>query len=117
MQLQLQTLFNHVHRLKHFVYPDVRLVPCQGAPAHIEALVVPRKNSRARCSRCNQPGPTHDHQPERRFNFVPLWGLLVFLRYAPRRVNCGDCSIHVEAMPWATGKSSMTTIYMIASLG
>ena len=41
MQLQLQTLFNHVQRHKHFVYADVRLVPCQGAAAHIEVRVVP----------------------------------------------------------------------------
>src|SRR5512140_2453409 len=113
MQLQLQTLFNHVHRLKRCVYNDVRLVPCQGAEAHIEARVVPRKHSRARCSRCDKPGPTYDHLPERRFNFVPLWGLLVFLLYAPRRVDCGTCGVHVEAMSWATGKSSMTTVYMI----
>jgi transposase len=113
MQLQLQTVFNNVHRLKHFVYVDVRLVPCQGAAAHIEARLAPRKNSRARCSRCDQPGATYDHQPERRFNFVPLWGLLVYLLYVPRRVDCGGCGVHVEAMPWATGKSSMTTVYMI----
>jgi transposase len=113
MQLQLQTLLNHVHRLKHFVYADVRLVPCQGAPAHIEVQVLPRKNSRARCSRCSQPGATYDHQLERRFDFVPLWGLLVFLRYAPRRVDCGTCGVHVEALPWASGKSSMTMAYML----
>ena len=113
MQLQLRTVFNKVHPLKSFVYVDIQLVPCKGAAPHIEARVVPRKNSRGRCSICNKPGPTYDHLHERRFNFVPLWGLLVFLLYAPRRVNCGGCGIHVEAMPWATGKSSMTTVYMI----
>jgi len=113
MQLQLQTLFNHVHRLKGFVYNDVRLVPCQGAEAHIEARLAPRKNSRARCSVCGKPGPTHDHLHERRFNFVPLWGLLVYLLYTPRRVNCCKCGVHVEAMSWATGKSSMTTVYQV----
>jgi hypothetical protein len=90
-----------------------RAVPCRGAAAHIEARLAPRKNSRARCSRCDQPGATYDHQPERRLNFVSLWGLLVYLLYVPRRVDCGTCGVHVEAMPWATGKSSMTTVYMI----
>ena len=113
MQLQLQTLFNLVQRFKHFVYADIRLVLCQGAAAHIEARVVPRKNSHARCSHCNKPGATYDHQPERRFNFVPLWGLLVFLLYAPRRVDCATCGVHVEALPWASGKSSMTMAYML----
>ena len=114
MQLQLQTVLNKVHPLKSFVYSDVRLVESEGtAAARIEARVSPRKNSRGRCERCDRPGPTHDHQPERRFEFVPLWGLLVFLRYAPRRVDCRDCGVHVEAMPWARGKSSMTAAYMI----
>ena len=113
MQLQVQTVLNNVHPLKGFVYADVRLIRSQGAAvARIEARVVPRKNSRGRCSRCGRPGATYDHQPERRFDFVPLWGLLVFLRYAPRRVTCRDCGVHVEALPWAQGKSSMTTIYM-----
>jgi hypothetical protein len=43
---------------------------------------------------------------------APLWGRLVFLLYAPRRVDRGACGVLVEAMPWATGKSSMTTAYM-----
>lgn len=114
MQLQLQTVFNNVQPLKSFVYDDIRLVPRKGAAAaRIEARVAPRKNSRARCCRCDQPGATYDHQPERRFDFVPLWGLIVFLLYAPRRVDCRDCGVHVEAMPWARGKSSMTAAYMI----
>ena len=113
MQLQLQTIFNRVHPLKSFVYADVRLVPWKGAAgACIEARVAHRKNSRVRCGRCERPGATYDHQPERRFDFVPLWGLLVFLRYAPRRVNCRACGVHVEALSWAVGKSSMTAVYM-----
>jgi len=114
MQLQVQTVLNKVHPLRSFVYVDIRSVRRVGGAAdHIDVQVAARKNSRGRCSRCDQPGPTHDHQPERRFDFVPLWGLLVFLVYAPRRVDCGDCGVHVEAMPWARGKSSMTAAYMI----
>lgn len=113
MQLQLRTVLNSLHPLKCFAYVDVRLVPCKGgSPGRIEARVASRKNSRARCCRCDRPGATYDHQPERRFDFVPLWGLLVFLLYAPRRVYCHACGVHVEAMPWARGKSSMTGVYM-----
>ena len=113
MQLQVQTLLNHVHPFKSFVYADVRLVSCEGARAgRIEARIMPRKGSRARCCRCKRLGPTYDHQPERRFDFVPVWSLLVFLLYAPRRVDCRECGVHVEEMPWAMGKSSMTTVYM-----
>ena len=80
MQLQLQTLLNLVHPLKSFVYADIRLLPRAGPQgATIEVRVQPRKNGRGRCVDCNRPGPTYDHQPERRFDFVPFWGLLVFL--------------------------------------
>jgi transposase len=113
VQLQLKTILNHVHPLKRFVYADVQLVAGRGSrQAQIHARIEPRKNSQARCSGCGQPGPTYDHLHERRFEFVPLWSLLVFLLYTPRRVECQKCGIHVEAMPWAHGKSCMTTVYM-----
>jgi len=80
MQLQLRTLLNLVHPLKSFVYADIRLLPRAGPQgATLEVRVQPRKNGRGRCVDCNRPGPTYDHQPERRFDFVPFWGLLVFL--------------------------------------
>lgn len=114
MQLQLRTVLNRVHPIKRFVYADVRLVTNERVPEtmHIEARVEPRTNSRGRCGVCDRPGPTHDHQFERRFDFVPLWGVVVFLLYTPRRVRCRDCGVHVEQMPWACGKSSMTTVHM-----
>ena len=108
-----EPLLNLVHALKSFVYADIRLLPRAGPRgATLEVRVEPRKNGRGRCFGCNRLGPTYDHQPERRFDFVPCWGLLVFLLYTPRRVECSRCGIHVEAMPWAMGKSSMTTVYM-----
>lgn len=111
MQLQLRTVLNNVHPINRFLYSDVRLV--MGAETcHIEGRIESRSNSRALCCRCGRPGATYDHQPERRFDFVPLWGLLVYLLYTPRRVDCRRCGIHVEAMPWARGKSSMTAVYM-----
>ena len=112
MQLQLQTVLNHVHPLKSFVYADVRLVEGKGSTPQIEARVIPRKNSRACCTQCERQGPTYDHQHERRFDFVPLWGLLVVLLYVPRRVDCVRCGIHVEATPWSNGNSPTTKVYM-----
>ena len=113
MQLQVKTLLNHVHAFKGFVYRDVRLVRPEGKAAlHIEARIKPRKNSKPRCGSCGEPGPCYDHQRERRFVFVPLWGLMVYLLYAPRRVNCRDCGPRVEEMPWADGNSPMTKAMM-----
>jgi transposase len=39
---------------------------------------------------------------------VPLWGIVVFLVYAMRRVDCPKCGVVVEMVPWATGKSPTT---------
>ncbi|WP_459874135.1 transposase, partial [Endothiovibrio diazotrophicus] len=47
----------------------------------------------------------------RRFEFVPLWGIKVFLLYRPRRVDCSTCGVKVEQMPWALGKRPLTQAY------
>ena len=63
--------------------------------------VRPRKGSAAVCSRCHLPAPGYDQLAERRFEFIPLWGFLVFLLYTMRRVNCRRCGIvAVEEVPW-----------------
>src|SRR5690606_33015231 len=46
-----------------------------------------------------------------RYEFIPMWGILVFLLYAPRRVDCAHCGVKVERVPWADGKSPITTRY------
>jgi transposase len=45
---------------------------------------------------------------QREFQFVPLWGIAVFLLYSIRRVNCRRCGVHVELVPWAEGKRRTT---------
>lgn len=113
MQLQMKTLLNHVHAFKGFVYEDVRLVQPEGKTTrHITAKISPRKNSKPLCGSCEKPRSCYDHQPERSFLFVPLWGIMVYLLYAPRRVSCPDCGVRVEKIPWAQGNSPMTTTMM-----
>ena len=73
--------------------------------------MVPRKNSRVFCSGCGRPGPAYDRLEERRFEFVPLWGILVFLAYRMRRVNCKRCGVTVEMVPWGDGKNQLTITY------
>ena len=53
----------------------------------------------------------YDRLPRRRFQFVPLWGITVYFAYALRRVNCPDCGVTAERVPWARGKSRLTTSY------
>ena len=45
---------------------------------------------------------------------MPLWGIAVELRYAPRRVRCPRCDgVHVESMPWVSGTQQMTRALMV----
>jgi transposase len=106
----LQTILNRVEKQPGFVYGPVRFVPVRDRPG-LEIELRGRKNRRPRCSGCQQPGPGYDTLAPRRFEFVPLWGLLVVFVYARRRVQCPRCGVRVEAIPWAEGKHQLTTTY------
>jgi transposase len=73
--------------------------------------VRPHGRSRPRCSGCEQKRPGYDTLAPRRFAFVPLWGIAVYLVYAMRRVDCPKCGVVVESVPWADGKERITTAY------
>ena len=74
----------------------------------------PREGSTAVCSRCHLPAPGYDQLAERRFEFIPLWGFLVFLLYTMRRVDCRRCGVvAVEEVPWGDGKRTLTKAYML----
>jgi transposase len=47
----------------------------------------------------------------RRFEYVPLWGMAVYLIYRMRRGECPRCGVKVESVPWAEGKSPLTASY------
>ena len=106
----VKTILNRVQKHRSFVYGAARLLE-QGDRLELEIDIEPRANARPVCSRCRHHGPGYDRLPARRFEFVPLWGILVFFVYAMRRVDCPACGIVVEAVPWATGKSPLTTTY------
>ena len=108
--MQVKTILNRVQKFKSFVYGAVRFVDTAEAP-RIEVDVQPRANSRALSSGCGDRGPGYDRLATRRFEFVPLWGIKVFLVYAPRRVDCPSCGVRVERMPWAEGKHQLTQAY------
>ncbi|MGQ0568154.1 MAG: ISL3 family transposase, partial [Armatimonadota bacterium] len=108
--MQLKTILNRVQKFKSFAYGAVRWA--EGAPSPtLEVYVQPRANGQATCSGCGRPGPGYDRLPARRFEFVPLWGMKVFLIYAPRRMDCPRCGVKVERMPWAMGKHPLTQAY------
>jgi len=73
--------------------------------------VVPRANSKPVCSCCSTPGTIYDHLAARKFEFIPIWNIPVFLSYKMRRVDCKSCGVKVELVPWADGKHSCCKVY------
>ena len=108
--MQLQTILNRVEYFKSFVYGKARWVEDAPRPT-IEVEIQPRKNGRPICSGCGKIRPGYDRLPERRFEFVPLWGIAVFFVYAMRRVECPECGKVAEKVPWCDGKNRLTITY------
>ena len=108
----IKTLLNKVERFKSFIYGDSRIMTVGG----YDALVInikPRRNSKPECPECGKRDKAYDTQPSRLFEYVPIWSLKVYFRYAPRRVRCPRHGVRVEALPWAYGKEQMTISYQV----
>jgi len=106
----LKTILNRVAPQRSFVYGRTTFTSVEGRLA-LEVRVQPRRNSRPICSGCHHRRPGYDRLPPRQFQFVPLWQIAVSFVYALRRVACPRCGIVVEQVPWADGKSPLTTEY------
>src|SRR5260370_16141806 len=90
IQLQVKIILNQVQSFVGFVYQEVRLHCSQGRAQSIEITVKPHGGIRGRCSRYRRPAPGYDRLPQRRWLFVPLWGIPTHFRYAPRRAGGGE---------------------------
>jgi len=108
----IKTLLNKVERFKSFVYGTTKIVLIDGMEALI-IDIVPRRNSLPICPECNKRRKMYDRQPQRLFEYIPIWAFKVYFRYAPRRVACPDHRVKVEALPWAYGKERMTYSYQV----
>jgi transposase len=113
IQTTVKTLLRHVQDLAGFAVKSVRHSLGEPAP-RIDVDLKPDPRHKRRCSCCRRPGRIHDTLPARRWHFVPLWNIPVFLHYAPRRVVCPTTGAPtVEAMPWNRGKSPYSAAYMV----
>jgi transposase len=81
-------------------------------PDGFVAEIVADKRYSPRCGICGTAAEYRDCRPARFFRHVPLWNMTVWLKYSPRRVYCPACGgVHVEQLPWATGKHRFTTAF------
>ena len=107
----IKTLLNNIYRMKSFVYGKIEIIGNDNDTKQLEVTIIPRKNSKALCSKCKSQAPTYDTLKERRYEHVPLWGMVVYFLYSPRRVSCKYCNkIIVEHLPWSQGKCKQTNI-------
>jgi len=108
--MRLPRILNHCHPIPGFIYQRAIFVDDERT---VLVPIRPRKRSAAICSGCHQPAPGYDQsRTPRRFEFIPFWGYLVFLVYCMRRVNCPQCGVLVEEVPWGVGKHSSTKVHM-----
>ena len=107
--MQLKSILNRVEKVPGFVFKECRW---NEGETGIEVVIEPRKNARARCSRCGRAATLYDRQSERAFDYVPLWQIPVVLLYAMRRVKCRSCGVCIERVPWASGKSQSSQAYL-----
>lgn len=84
----------------------------QSQSLSIEITLEPHEGIRGRCSQCQRSTPGYDRLPERRWSFVPVWGIPTYFLYAPRRVECAEHGVVVEHIPWSEGKRPVTCAMM-----
>ena len=96
---------------------DHRIVSVQG---DLSGLIIRMDRIRRRglpCSVCSRRGKVYDTLKERTWRHVHLWGIPTRIVYAPRRVDCKQCGIKVERIPWGPSKSpiSLPLILLLAT--
>jgi len=111
MQLEVKTILNRIQHFVGFVYADIRLRSPR-RKLSIEVTLVAHQGMAGKCSECHRPAPGYDRLPERWWLFVPVWGIVTWFRYAPRRVNCPEHGVVVEHIPWSEGKRPITRAMM-----
>jgi transposase len=106
----VKTILNNIEKYKSFVYGKTysEILDCETV---VVVELKSRKNSKGKCHECGKPCGTYDTQPARNYEYVPLWNIPVYFRYAPRRVYCKQHGIHIEQLPWAEGKEHLTISY------
>lgn len=92
----------------------------RGAEIEEKGLVVEVApgNRRPRCGGCGKRAPGYDRVAVRDWRHLGIGSVRIWLRYAPRRVECAVCGVRVERVPWAVAGSLFTLAFeeMVAYL-
>lgn len=63
---------------------------------------------RARCGSCGHRAARYDQREARRWRHLAVGRVMLWLRYAPRRVSCPTCGVRNEKVPWGTSSGRFT---------
>ncbi len=110
-QLEVKTLLNRVQHFVGFVYQSIQ-IQGSGGSLRVEVQVAPHGGIRGKCVTCLKPCPGYDQLPERRWIFIPVWGVACYFFYQARRLQCTEHGVAVEHIPWSQGKSPVSTPMM-----
>ena len=94
------------------MYQEIELLRNEGRAEAIQIRLQAHKGIRGKCSQCGRSAPGYDRREERNWQHVPVWGIPTYFCYAPRRVQCPEHGIGVEAIPWSEGKRPFTRAMM-----
>lgn len=72
-------------------------------------LLVTPSWRKLRCSGCGAVRPGYDTLKPRDWRHLNFGEIRVYLRYAPRRVDCPQCGVVVEKVPWCEHAASRFT--------
>jgi len=92
---------------------DHKVMKVSGDISGLTIFMERKKRRKLTCSCCGGRSWIYDTLKERTWRHVPLWGIPVSIIYRPRRVDCPDCGVKVEDVPWGMGKGRLTKPFII----
>ncbi len=101
--MRVTTLLKKLLCIKHLVVDDFEIDD--------GALIIDVRPRwlRLRCSGCGRRCSGYDGLAPRRWRHLDWGGVRVWLRYAPKRVNCDRCGVVVQKVPWAASAATRFT--------
>ncbi len=100
--MRITTVFRKFLHVEHLYVDEVALAQ-EGLYLHVR----PRWK-RARCGQCGKKASGYDRQSLRTWRHLSWGRVSVRLVYALRRVECAECGVRTEKVPWAEGNSRFT---------